>query len=95
MPPSRDVLWVHLREGEKTDIKFEPVLIRGTFTVHEGPGVKFFYSLENATYEAAENGGALTNRRLKFQHMIGPHAPIKDSDLLPGYTEKDPGVKVN
>jgi hypothetical protein len=88
MPPSRDVLWINLREGEKTDIKIEPVLIRGTFTLHEGPNMKFFYSLENATFEAAENGGALTNRRLKLQHMV-PNHQKDNTDLLPGYTDKD------
>jgi len=89
LPPSRDVLWIKLRPGQTADISPEPVLIRGTLTLHEGPGVKFFYSLENATFEAAEDGGHLTKKRIKFQHMVPNHKPTNDSDLLPGYTEKD------
>ena len=90
MPPSRDVLFVKLREGETAQIFLEPVLIRGTFTIHEGAGVKFFYTLENATIEAAEDGGALTNKRVQFQHMV-PNHEKDDTNLLPGYNEKDSG----
>lgn len=90
MPPSRDVLFVQLREGETAQIYKEPVLISGTFTVHQGEGVKFFYSLRNATFKAAEEGGELTKRRIQLQHMIPNHE--RDSDkLLPGYSETDRG----
>jgi hypothetical protein len=89
MPPSRDVLFVKLRPGEKAQIYNEPVLIRGTFAINEGSGVKFFYSLQNATIESALDGGELTNRRLKLQHMVPVHQQ-DDSALLPGYSEKKP-----
>ncbi len=89
LPPSRDVLFVKLREGETAQIYNEPVLIRGTFTINQGPGVKFFYSLQNATLESALDGGELTKRRLKLQHMVPVHDK-DDSALLPGYSEKKP-----
>jgi hypothetical protein len=88
MPPQRDILLIRLREGEKTNLYIEPVLIRGTFTLHRGPGVKFFYSLENATFQAAEDGGALTKKRPQLQHML-PNHERDDSQLLPGWSEPD------
>lgn len=95
MPPTRDVLFVKLREGQTADISPEPVLIRGTLALHEGPGVKFFYSLENATFEAAENGGSLTKKRIQFQHMVPNHTPVEGTDLIPGYTENDAPAKTD
>ena len=89
MPPTRDILFVELREGETAQIYAEPVLILGDFVVHEGPEQKFFYSLRNATIEAAEDGGELTKRRLQLQHMIPNHEPDPDM-LLEPYVEDDP-----
>ena len=80
MPPSRDVLYVQLQEGERAQIFSEPVLILGTFKVHEGPDQKYFYSLEDATIKAAEDGGELTRRRQLLQHMLPVHE--RDPDLL-------------
>jgi hypothetical protein len=88
MPPQKDVLLVKLREGETANIAVEPVLIRGTMTLQRGPGISFFYSLEESTFEAAENGGELTKRRLQLQHMLPSHER-DDSDLIPGYSEPD------
>lgn len=91
LPPSRDVLYVVLKEGETAQIYNEPVLIKGTFTVHQGEDVKFFYSLEDATFKAAEDGGELTKRRLKLQHMLPPEEHEKSEDaLLPGYSVENP-----
>ena len=89
MPPQRDVLLVNLREGETANIMVEPVLIRGTRTLQKGEGVKFFYSLENATFEAAEDGGALTKKRLQLQHMLPSHER-DETQLFDGYSEPDP-----
>lgn len=80
MPPSRDVLYVQLQEGETAQIYDEPVLILGTFKIHEGPEQKYFYSLTDATIKAAEDGGELTRRRLKLQHMLPVHE--RDPELL-------------
>ncbi len=88
MPPSRDVLYVKLREGEKADIAMEPVLIRGTLKLNEGPGVKFFYTLENATLESALEGGHLTKKRLKLQHMLRGHE-TDDSMKLDGVVDEE------
>ncbi len=88
MPPSRDVLYVQLQEGETAQIYAEPVLILGTFKIHEGPDQKYFYSLTDATIKAAEDGGELTRRRLKLQHML----PVHDRDpelLLDPYNPDD------
>ncbi len=88
MPPSRDVLYVQLQEGETAQIYSEPVLILGTFKIHEGPEQKYFYSLEDATIKAAEDDGELTRRRLKLQHMLPVHD--RDPDLmLEGYNPDD------
>jgi hypothetical protein len=88
MPPQRDVLLVRMREGTTTNIMSEPVLIRGTLALQRGPGIKFFYSLEDASFEAAEDGGALTQKRLKLQHMIPSHEK-DDSMLLPGASDEE------
>ena len=80
MPPSRDVLYVQLQEGETEQIYSEPVLILGTFKIHEGPDQTYFYSLEDATIKAAEDDGELTRRRLLLQHMLPVHE--RDPDLL-------------
>ncbi|MDK1020250.1 MAG: DUF3299 domain-containing protein [Candidatus Hydrogenedentes bacterium] len=80
MPPARDVLYVHLQEGETAQIYAEPVLILGTFKINEGPGQKYFYSITDATIRAAEDDGELTRRRLKLQHMLPVHE--RDPDLL-------------
>jgi len=88
MPPSRDVLYVKLQEGETAQIFSEPVLVLGTFKVHKGPEQKYFYSLEDATIKAAEDGGELTRRRMKIQHMLPVHE--RDPDLLlEGYNPED------
>lgn len=80
MPPSRDVLLVQLAKGETAQIYMEPIVVNGIFEIHEGPGQKFFYSLEDARIGAAEDGGDLTKKRLKIQHMLPNHEP--DPDLL-------------
>ncbi len=80
MPPSKDVLYVKLQEGETQQIFSEPVLVLGTFKVHQGPDQKYFYSLEDATIAAAEDGGELTRRRMQLQHMLPVHE--RDSDML-------------
>jgi len=87
MPPSRDVLYVKLRAGETADIANEPVLVRGTLKLNEGPGVKFFYTLEEATLEAALDGGELTKKRLQIQHMLPTHE--RDDKLLLQGVEDD------
>lgn len=89
MPPSRDVLYVKLREGETADIAIEPVLVRGRLKLNEGPGVKFFYTLEEATLEAALEGGPLTKKRLQLQHTLPNHEPDKDM-LMEGVSDEDP-----
>lgn len=88
IPPSRDVLYVKLREGETADIYQEPVLLRGTLTLNQGPGVKFFYTLENATLDSPLDGGELTKKRLKFQHIAPGHEPDKDL-LIDGVADED------
>jgi hypothetical protein len=88
MPPTRDVLYVTLAEGQKADIAIEPVLVRGTLKLNEGPGVKFFYTLENAILESALEGGELTKKRLELQHMA-PNHERDDSMLLPGVADDE------
>lgn len=88
IPPSRDVLYVKLRAGETADIYQEPVLLRGRLTLNQGPGVKFFYSLEDATLDSPLDGGELTKKRLEMQHMLGPHER-DDSMLIPGVADED------
>jgi outer membrane receptor protein involved in Fe transport len=61
-------MFVKLAEGLTAQIYEEPVLIHGTFDVHEGPGVKFFYTITEAQLgpgnyrlakDAIDNFGAL------------------------------------
>ena len=88
IPPAHDVMLVNLAEGQTADIFEEPVIINGTFTLHEGEGVKFFYSIENATLGAGEMDGELNRRKLKMEHLAPQHE-VNPNDLLPGYTEQD------
>lgn len=76
MPPSRDVVLVQMAKGVTTDIFGEPILLNGTLKIHEGPEVKFFYSIENAKVGPGEMGGELVRRRLELQHML----PVHDRD---------------
>lgn len=93
IPPARDVFHVRLREGETADIYKEPVLISGILTIHEGPGVKFFYTIEEATLGPGEMGGPLNKRPLKVEHMLPQHE--RDTEgLLDPYKDApapDPG----
>lgn len=88
IPPSRDVLYVKLREGETAEIYMEPVVIRGRLTLNQGPGVKFFYTLEEATLDSALDGGELTKKRMNLQHIVPDHEPDKDM-LLEGVADED------
>lgn len=88
IPPSRDVLYVKLREGETAEIYMEPVVIRGRLRLNQGPGVKFFYTLEDATLDSALDGGELTKKRMQIQHMLGPHER-DDSMLIPGVADEE------
>jgi hypothetical protein len=87
IPPERDVLFVKLAEGATAQIYEEPVLINGVLDVHEGPGVKFFYSIADARLGPGDAEGELHRRQLKPEHMIPQHEqntedlldPVRDS----------------
>lgn len=87
MPPDRDVMLVQLAEGETAQIYEEPVMINGRFTLHEGPGQRFYYSMQNALVAPAEQGGELTRKRLEIEHMAPEHER-DPSMLLPGISEE-------
>ena len=87
MPPSRDVVLIQLKEGESTAIFAEPVLISGRLKIHEGPGVKFFYSIVDGKMGP---GGDLTVIRQKLQHMLPQHEQDPD-DLLEPYQSPSSG----
>lgn len=87
MPPTRDVLFVQLQEGETAQIYSEPVLVLGNFTINQGPDQQFFYTLEDATIKAAEDSGELTRRKLELQHMLPNHERDPDMLLDPVYSD--------
>lgn len=87
MPPDRDVMNVELKEGETEDIWKEPVLIIGTLNIHQGPDVRFFYSLTDAVLVPADEDAQLTRREMELQHMLPQHEPDPSLLLDPVYEE--------
>lgn len=73
IPPARDVMHVTLKEGETAQIYEEPVLVNGTFNVHEDPGVKYFYSITEASLGPGDIDGALNRRQMNPDHLIPNH----------------------
>ncbi|MCC6144483.1 MAG: DUF3299 domain-containing protein [Candidatus Hydrogenedentes bacterium] len=82
-PPMNHVVWVKMKEGEKTNLFKEPVLINGTLKL---AGVwdeaKYFYSIQNATLGAGELGGKLTVTAPGAEHMVPQHQ--QNQELLRG-----------
>jgi hypothetical protein len=89
MPPDRDIMHVQLKDGEREDIWKEPVLIIGTLNIHQGPDVRFFYSLTDAVLVPAEKDARLTRREMELQHMVPQHEPDPALLLDPVYEEDD------
>lgn len=87
MPPDRDIMNVELKEGETEDIWKEPVLIIGTLNIHQGPDVRFFYSLTDAVLVPADEDAQLTRREMELQHMLPQHEPDPSLLLDPVYEE--------
>ncbi len=56
-PPARDVLFVKMAEGERTNLFKEPVLMTGRFVLNPGKKVKYFYRIEDAYLGAGKKGG--------------------------------------
>lgn len=69
-PPVREVMLVAMAEGEQADYVEEPVLISGTLKLNDKKGAKFFYSLEEANWGAADKGGALHRKQMSMQHRM-------------------------
>ena len=89
MPPARDVMFIKMAEGETTHIYSEPVIMNGVIRVNQGPDQKFFYQMENAELGALD-GGELTKKRLKLEHILpgGDHEKGKDDQLLAPSTSR-------
>lgn len=68
MPPIRDVMLVRMNKGEVVDIVEEPVLISGRLVLNDGPGHKFFYSIEEATWAPGHSNKPLTTKTFSQQH---------------------------
>lgn len=88
-PPTRDVMYVKMAEGEKANLVNEPVIINGVLTLHKGPGQKYFYTISDAQMGAAERGGKLTTRSPRpeaIQHAteMQKKEQGKEEKLLPG-----------
>ena len=94
MPPPKDVMFVEMKEGETTHIYSEPVILNGRITVNQGPDQKFFYQLDEVELGGLD-GGELTKKRLKLEHMVGgtKHPDEDDSLLAPSKSRRvtDPG----
>lgn len=83
-PPLRDIVLVHLRDGEeKARLVKEPMLVRGVLALNKEPGSQFFYTIDDATIESGKKGAAPTNRYLSTEHMIPDHEPA-ETELLSG-----------
>lgn len=87
MPPDRDVMFVQLKEGEREDIWKEPVLVIGTLNIHQGPDVRYFYSLTDAVLVPADKDARLTRREMELQHMVPQHEPDPSMLLDPVYDD--------
>ncbi len=87
MPPARDVLFVKLKEGESEGIYREPVLLNGVLALNEGPGVKYFYSLQEASLGPADVEAGLSLSEQKLQHMLPQHEPDPSMLLDPVYDD--------
>ena len=80
IPPIAHVVLVHMAEGENTNLFKEPVVLNGTLTLGEGPGTKFFYTIENARLGPDQT---LTPRYMKEEHMAPGHEV--EQDLQQGF----------
>jgi hypothetical protein len=82
-PPMNHVVWVKMKEGEKTNLYKEPVLINGTLKL-EGTWeeAKYFYSIQDAELGAGEVGGKLTVTAPGAEHMVPQHE--QQQELLRG-----------
>ncbi len=89
IPPEKDVMLVQMEEGKTVQIYDEVVMVNGTFNLHEGPGVKFFYSLTDALVAAGEPGAELNRKYISPEHMAPQHAP-KEGDMLPPVDRSSP-----
>ncbi|MCC6489985.1 MAG: DUF3299 domain-containing protein [Candidatus Hydrogenedentes bacterium] len=68
-PPMRDVMLVHMAEGEATDMYEEPVMLTGRLVLNEGKGQQFFYTLEDAS--VTSKGGTATKSYSKQHRQEG------------------------
>ena len=68
-PPMRDVMLVHMAEGEATDMYEEPVMLTGRLVLNEGKGQQFFYTLEDAIMTS--KGGTATKSYSKQHRQEG------------------------
>jgi hypothetical protein len=83
IPPEKDVMLVRLREGEVAQIYEEPVLVTGVFNLNEGPDVKYFYTMTDASLISGEIGGELNRRKIDPEHMAPEHRINEDDMLAP------------
>ena len=82
IPPMRDVMLVQMKAGETTALYQEPVLLNGTLELHEGEGVKFFYTLNDAELGPGRAGERLQLRYMDPEHMAPHHET--EGDLVEG-----------
>ena len=91
IPPMRDVIFVQMSPGETARIVNEPILINGTLNLNpkgleqEGEAEsKFFYTITNAKWGPAEEGGELTTKRTGAEHQAPAHLREVDMNLYEG-----------
>lgn len=78
----RDVLFVKMREGEKTNVFEDPVRMAGTLVLHKEPGSKFFYSLEDTLLGEGDDTQHQI-RKMNPEHMAPKHE--NTNALQPGF----------
>jgi len=81
-PPARDVILVQMREGEKVDLYEEPVLINGALELSEGPGVKFFYRITDASWGPGKEDDTLHKKTPAVEHQVHMQMQGKEEPLV-------------
>jgi hypothetical protein len=83
-PPMRDMVLIHLEEGQTAQLVKDPMLVNGTLTLNKEPGSKFFYTVDDANIGPGKEGSTPERRDIPTEHMQPKHTPTEEKQLMPG-----------